>query len=306
MSEDKTEIIEHWVKDVHDNMEKLKPEEIKNIIFKINNIKLEDFAPNDYDEKENIEHNDKLTSKVNAKKVENLTMDKIDEILEDSSIDERIENSIKFDENNKELGKTEFWKFTDDDNKIEKRLQPQQFHHHECNPSIFKNDKGEYFYYKNKNCPPSGTEEEMKNNGLMKNERLKESAYCYKIKRVSKHTNEKIEYLCRLCPFVRWIPVNKFGDHMGLAHGIIKMDNIGIVALPPPAALYKQNIGRLKFYYSKCPKCLKWIRLGKMSGVNSISEDVDYIDCLNSNSQVVGLYTNYFFHFLGCTIDPLM
>lgn len=305
MSVDKTKLIERWIKDVHDNMGTLKPAEIENIIFQINNIKLENNACTDYDEKEN-ETDKQTTSKLVGNMTEKLTMEKVDEILEDNSIDERIENSIKFDANNKELGKTEFWKFNDDDNKIEKRLQPQQFHHHECNPSIFKNDKGEYFYYKNKNCPDSGTEQEMKNNGLMKSDRLKKSAYCYKIKRVSRYADEKIEYLCRLCPFVKWIPVSKFGDHMGLAHGIIRSDNVGIVALPPPVALYKQNIGRLKFYYSKCPKCLKWIRLGKMSDVQNICEDVSYIDQLNSNSQIVGLYTNYFYHFLGCSVDPLL
>jgi hypothetical protein len=290
-------VIDYWIEDVRQNLENLKPDEIEEIIFKINNLQLDDIDPLIYDEKEN-----KKIEKQIKTNDEKLTIEKIDEILDNSSIDEAIENIVKFDKNNKDLGKTEFWRFNDKENKIEKRLQPQKFHHHSFKPSFFKTSKGEYFYDLNFACPNSGTDSDLENYGLLRNEKLKENAMTCRFKRKNKFLNEKVDYLCRMCPFIKWIPIEKFGDHLGLAHGIIKVENLGLIALPPPVALYKQTLGRLKFYYSKCPKCSRWIRLGKMAEVKTVCKEVEHIDSINRNTQIVGLYTNYFYHFMECSL----
>lgn len=206
----------------------------------------------------------------------------------------------------KNLGKIEYWKFNDKNYSIENRLQPQKFHHHVLQPRLFKNNDNEiYTYNLNLECPKSATDSELDNYNLLKNPNIKHNAMTYRYSRQmkNKEISTKVEYLCRMCSFKRWIPKDRFYEHMGLAHGILLVENLGYISLPPPDALFRMSPGKLKCYYCKCPKCWKWLRLGKLTGIKNISVEIQQNDDINDDLAVVGLYTNYFMHFYKCSQD---
>lgn len=236
------------------------------------------------DEKENI-----VVENVNKKTVVGIvgTGDN-----EEGQFSIRTEKTVAFTEKPDRVG---YWKW--DSTEIENRLQLQKFQHHSL--TLGKTAK-EYTYAINSICPPSPTDSQMHGNALMLNQDLRLNAVQFRYRRVG---NGCKEVMCRLCITQRWISQSMFDEHMAIAHGLLNTETYGLIALPPPAALYKQQLDSLKFYYAKCSKCITWIRLGKVAGVNSIDpqlETKEFAASVMRSSLKEGLYTNYFVHFIEC------
>lgn len=339
MSVDKVERVDDWIVDVVNGMEMLDIEEIDQINYKLQNIclssnnnvdQLNSSSYESNDEKENgvVEYfskglnvninnyNNKLiTEELLSDIVENDDIERkdfsayniatSDNILED--IDREIHDNAdditaKYYDTIPDYGKVEYWDFQCHDLIIDKRLEPQNFHHHDFKPSYFKNNSKDFSFYFNLGCPNSSSDDDLKDHGIIRNDDIKENALQYRFSRIRKDGSKSMECICRMCSSKRWIPVNLFKEHMAIAHGIVSIENVGNIALPYPSALYRQSPGRLKCYYCKCPKCLNWIRLGLMSGVKNISETIRIEEKKFDNREIVGIYSNYYQHFMKCSL----
>lgn len=303
LSEEKLNFIDKWLDNVEQCTKQLTLDELEQVVFHMENVSLGDPPTTDgyCIDKENtvhrflekqfkqarIEHRDNGATSTN--KAVNSNCLNQDSKAECPSI--------------KRMGGPKYWVFNDKHANIEKRLEPQRFHHHQLKPSYMKANSSTYRFEMDFKCPNSGTDGDLENYRLLTNDRLKQNAVSCRYKRIQVSDPTKMDYLCRLCPFQRWIPVDNFRDHMGMAHGIVDVKGFKLIVLPPPRALYRQTLGKLKFYYCQCSKCFRWIRLGKMAGVRRISDGVIEADSINDNKTIVGLYTNYFYHFMTCSLD---
>lgn len=296
MADETKEIIETWLNDVHKASCSMDLGQIDDIVYRLKAVTLEDSESDKvFEEKENSVVSEKGKKQWQVPKQEIAKTEDADI----TSVDE--ETAAEYYKTVKDFGKVEFWKMNAKSNQIESRLDPQKFHHHVLQPAFLQDNKEKYQFKVNMSCPDSATDSELENYNLMRKKSVKENAMTHRFSRHSKSDHAHVEYLCRMCPFKRWIPMERFQEHMCLAHGILNVNGFGYVGLPPPEAVYRQSPGKLKCYYSKCPKCLRWIRLGKVAGVGRVSRKLRLHDKINNDHAVVGLYTNYFQHFMACS-----
>jgi hypothetical protein len=324
MQLDKTVFIEEWRKDVFQKLRSLEIDEIEEISFRLTDIKIngicsyldvgtqlkiDTMLTSDNEGKENM-------NTLEQSKDQNLVSKKVaspvvlEEISQSTSschsppIDDDSEEPTPYNTNLENQKNSEYWNLSDVNvnAQIEARLQPQSFHHHMFKPSYFKANP-QFDFFMNLECPNSASADELHADGLIKCDMLKENALKCRFSRSPRNDSKIKDQLCRMCPFKRWVPEDQFGDHMGLAHGIIHVPDVGYIALPPPKALFKLNAGRLKYYNCRCPKCLSWIRLGKMAEVESVTSEILKRDRILDNKTVVGLYTNYYRHFMECSLE---
>lgn len=295
MADETKQIIENWLDDVQKAKCSMSLDQIEDIVYRLQTATLKTSqGGEDFEEKENSV----FTETGKQKKIE--VIDQDIKFIDECEAGPK-ETSAKYYKTVKDLGKEEFWKLNAKSNQIKSRLEPQKFQHHMLQEGYLSENKEKYQFKINTKCPASATDSEMENYNLMRKRSIKENALTYRFSRQSRTDPDKIEYLCRMCPFKRWVPVEKFREHMCLAHGILHVKGVGYVGLPPPDAVYRQSPGKLKCYYCKCPKCLRWIRLGKITGVGKVSRKLRLQDNINNDQAVAGLYTNYFHHFILCS-----
>lgn len=293
MSQAPKDLIEFWLDEVSRSQMEMDLNEVENIVYNIKNLIIEDNI-NYVDDFDIAEKENRVLPETGKNRNESaVPLNDIEKYKEDN------ERCADYYKSVKNYGKVEFWNFNDSCVTLEDRLQPRKFHHHTLKPSFFKEQKKHYDFYINNKCPNSPNDyNDLNDNTLIQNSNLNKNIRTYRFSKIDKKDNSQIEYLCRLCCFKRWILLTNFNDHMSLAHGIVIIDEINLIVLPPPTALYRQSLGRLKCYYCKCPNCWKWIRLGRPIDTVCISEDIIKEDQINNNINVVGLYTNYFYHFM--------
>lgn len=316
MSLVKMKDVDDWIVDVVKGMQKLEIEEINDINYKLQNISLNNVdlsntsSSNDEEKENSVAHElpvgfDKV-SQSQDKPVKTIIEDNLQNIKQDedsSEYEKSTEITARHHSTVVNFGSTQYWDLQKSDSMVEERMKPQKFHHHCFKPSYFKINSKRFDFYLNTGCPNSSSDSELKNYGMIRNDKIRKNALKYRYSRVRKDGSKSVECLCRLCPSKRWIPKALFVEHMAIAHGIVWIENVGHVALPYPSALFRQNIGRLKYYYCKCPKCLKWIRLGLIADIKNVSEAILKTEKSYDNKDVVGIYSNYYHHFMKCSME---
>lgn len=319
--------IERWIDDVAAACDDSDAVSIVNVANGNNtnsgDLKIEEVADSlqciqlDTEEKENIVKLSK-NSVDNGLLKNTCFVDKCDfDDVQDAQVTSTNQESIDDDQFNDEIiadyyrtvsnyGYCEYWKNKSGKLDIGKKLNPQCFQNHVLNPSYIKHHCNDFSVHFNSKCPVSASDKDLEHYQLLKNENLKYNAITCKYKRVKCNNLEEVDLLCRMCPAKRWIPEQKFTYHMYLAHGVIKLNRSKILVLPLPTALFKMSPGRMKCYYAKCPKCCKWVRLGRLEPfpTHLVSKEVLLQDSIYDDEDIkdiVGLYTNYFCHFVDCS-----
>jgi hypothetical protein len=139
-------------------------------------------------------------------------------------------------------------------------------------------------YSCNKRCPRSASE-------IADGELFNLLQYRYSRKNIS---NKRTEVMCRLCRGQNWVKKKDFSIHMALSHGVLSPPNLPPCMLPNPNAMFEITQRRFINKFVECPKCTKWIRLGRL-----ISEDSSGCNLTH------GLYYNYFVHLIKNHTDSV-